>query len=377
MQQNFKIFALALAATLLFSLSAAAQWSSSATAVYLDAVNANKSVGIGTSTPSAKLHVKAGNNPAKFESTSADSYVVFNTSTGYKGYAGVYNGDNDMDFGTGIGNSIGRVHLVTNAIPRLTVGNTGNVGIGAVPSLTYRLSISGSAFAVGSWISSDQRYKDNIQTYQNALEKVLALRGTEYTFRTEEFKDMNFQAGKQIGFIAQELRSVLPELVQEDNGFLAVNYDGVVPVLVEAMKEQQAQIREKEAAIAALESQVNTLEARLAKIEQMLAQNPSGESSNERIATTVGAASKKAEGCSVFPNPNQGNFMVRFPPVGFAKSAVVVVLDLHGREVARQSVENGASQVEVNLQGKPVGTYVCQLQVDGKMIASEQALMVR
>ena len=57
---------------------------------------------------------------------------------------------------------------------------------------------------------------------------------------------MNNQLKNKIGFIAQELELVFPELVETNKttGYKAVNYDGMIPVLVEGMKEQQAQIDE-------------------------------------------------------------------------------------------------------------------------------------
>ena len=152
--------------------------------------------------------------------------------------------------------------------------------------------MNGSAYSTSGWTSSDKRFKDNILTLDNALEKVMALRGTSYAFRTEEFKDMNFDAGNQIGFIAQEMKNVLPELVKEDeNGYHAVNYQGVVPVLVEAMKEQQVQIEEKEAAI-------QNLEARLSKLEALLGQKCVEDRDSEI------AAAQKLEASKVFPNPS-------------------------------------------------------------------------
>ena len=78
--------------------------------------------------------------------------------------------------------------------------------------------------------SSDENLKKNITTIENALDKVKQLRGVDFTW-----KDTN-EKGK--GVIAQELQKVFPELVsEEDNGKLSVNYNGLIAVLIEAIKE--------------------------------------------------------------------------------------------------------------------------------------------
>jgi hypothetical protein len=87
--------------------------------------------------------------------------------------------------------------------------------------------------------NSDEKLKNNIKTIENALEKVLLLRGVEYD--RIDIKD------HQIGLIANEVKSVIPEVVypkqsKSDNEFMSVGYGNLVAVLIEAIKEQQKQI---------------------------------------------------------------------------------------------------------------------------------------
>jgi hypothetical protein len=91
----------------------------------------------------------------------------------------------------------------------------------------------------GALCSSDARLKKNVRSLDSALDDVLRLRGVTFTWRDEKLA----QKGTQLGFIAQEVEDVLPELVGEGrDGFKAVQYASLTPVLVEAIKEQQAQI---------------------------------------------------------------------------------------------------------------------------------------
>ena len=86
---------------------------------------------------------------------------------------------------------------------------------------------------------SDERLKHNVNRIENALYKTLQLNGV--TFETKENK-------KSLGVIAQNVLSVLPEVVQEnDNGYLSVAYGNIVGVLIEAIKELNAKIEKLEA----------------------------------------------------------------------------------------------------------------------------------
>jgi hypothetical protein len=87
-------------------------------------------------------------------------------------------------------------------------------------------------------VSSDKRLKENIENIQNSTEKILKLRGTKYNFKSRENKNDTL---KHFGFIAQEVDTVLPELVSANpfDSLYSLNYTGVIPILTEAFKEQQ------------------------------------------------------------------------------------------------------------------------------------------
>ncbi|MBN1894864.1 tail fiber domain-containing protein [bacterium] len=118
---------------------------------------------------------------------------------------------------------------------------------------TYALYVTGSAYFTGTWQSSDIKYKDHIQNVESQIDQVKRLRGVNFSWKTGEFPEMGFQEGRQYGLIAQEVEEVFPELVREDeNGDKAVNYIGMIPILLETIKGQQK-------AIERLESRINQL----------------------------------------------------------------------------------------------------------------------
>jgi hypothetical protein len=121
--------------------------------------------------------------------------------------------------------------------------NGGNIGIGtATPSV--KLEVNGRIKTLAINELSDVRYKKDILTLTNSLANVEKLRGVTYNWKQAEFPQKNFEAKHQIGLIAQELEKVYPELVNTDEeGYKSVDYSKLVAVLIEAVKEQQVEIK--------------------------------------------------------------------------------------------------------------------------------------
>ena len=96
-------------------------------------------------------------------------------------------------------------------------------------------------------INSDARLKANIISLGSTLAKVLQIDGKSYSMKKDENKR------QKIGVLAQDIEKVFPELVSESNGIKSVNYQGLVPVLINALKEQDNKMNEQEARIERLE----------------------------------------------------------------------------------------------------------------------------
>ena len=113
------------------------------------------------------------------------------------------------------------------------------------------LHVDGDIIAYSTTIS-DARLKDNVVTIENAIDKIKKLRGVEYTWNAGTRKDK-----RDLGLIAQEVEEVLPEIVHEhdmplmdgaeDNTtYKTVDYEKIVGVLIEGMKELSAKVEELE-----------------------------------------------------------------------------------------------------------------------------------
>ena len=112
-----------------------------------------------------------------------------------------------------------------------------------VNSDAFVVYFNGNATLAGDLtINSDARLKDNIRPLGSTLDKLHQIEGKTYTFLKDE------EHTPKIGVLAQEVQAVFPELVTEGaDGILSVNYQGLVPVLINAINEQEAKIAALEA----------------------------------------------------------------------------------------------------------------------------------
>ena len=253
-------------------------------------------VGIGTANPATPLHVigevrvqnNAATSGASFAQDSSGGLTV--TNTGVVQFA-------TGNVGIGISNPSSKLHVVgdihtsgtlriqntsassaallaQDAAGLLTVTNsgvvnfaTGNIGVGTA-NPGYKLHVmgdinaSGAVRSNGSSLISDRRFKRDIRPLENALAKILNLRGVRYHWRSNEFPDRNFNEREQVGFIAQDVEEIFPEFVDiGPDGFRSVNYAAMASPLVEATKELAHEVE-------ALKTQAQSRDEELSKLRK-------------------------------------------------------------------------------------------------------------
>lgn len=109
--------------------------------------------------------------------------------------------------------------------------------------------------------SSDRRLKKNFRRITNPLSKIQQLGGYTFQWRTNEYPGRKLSERGQAGVVAQEVKSVLPEAVTMDGqGFLAVDYDQLAPLFIEALKAQQSEIENQKEELAALRKELESLQ---------------------------------------------------------------------------------------------------------------------
>ena len=172
------------------------------------------------------------------------------------GYTGATNANyitnnNQLTNGAGyyVNNSSVNLQTTGNINASAVGGNNGNFGsgyysggliVGATSGYTSNtIRCTGDVVA---YYSSDERLKDNITPIENSLEKVGQLKGYEFDWNDKQ----EVYEGHDVGVIAQEVEKVVPEIVEtrEHDGYKAVKYEKLVPLLINAINELKAEIEE-------------------------------------------------------------------------------------------------------------------------------------
>jgi hypothetical protein len=191
--------------------------------------------------------------------------VSLNTITFTKGDASTFN--ITVDTGSGGGGAVTSISNNTNdyiltATGGTTINGEGNLRFdGSALKVTGSAAIS-SSLAVGNiapsatvgridasndvvaFSTSDIRLKENITPILNPIAKIEAIGGYIFDWKLEH-KDLHGFEGHDVGVIAQEIEVIMPEVVTtRDNGYKAVKYEKLVPLLIEAIKDLQKQIDE-------------------------------------------------------------------------------------------------------------------------------------
>lgn len=263
---------------------------------------------------------------------------------------------------------------------KLFLKDDGNVAIGGTGVTGYKLSVYGSAIATQWFTASDERLKKNIKPITGGLDKIKQLRPVSYNYDYDPISDTlnasnlssikqktlesdsknHFESKKTNGFLAQEFRTVLPESVKEDkNGILSINYNDVIPLLVESIKEQQQIIENLENKIESLE--INTDNKR------------TGSASNASVSQLF----------NNFPNPFNNTTEIGFylsqTDIRAASTASVDVYNMSGFLIKSipLNISKGENRVTFSKDNLEAGLYAYSLVIDGNSIDTETMIITK
>lgn len=349
--------------------------------------NVNFKVGIGTSNPLGNFVVAdmvpgtAGSNDIRFLDLPADNTLT--TVLAWNGTTGsVYTKNNLLSASCSTTGYIpfwsgGQLacSIIRQGAPNNCTGTPTNaVAINGAPlacatpaggtPTNMVFAVYGNSFASGgNWTVSDAKLKKEINPIASPIAKIKQLNGVSYKYRTEEFKEYNLGATKSIGFIAQDVKNILPEAVMElDNGTLVMNYSMIIPVITEAIKEQQAELDQKDADIKEMKEKISSMEAALASCY-------TNHETSQRISndqTEVAALDQNN------PNPFSESTSIRYYIPSTSKNSILKIYSINGEEIKSVKL-NGTGKGQVVFNGGELssGTYVYNLIIDGKQVDSK------
>jgi hypothetical protein len=232
--------------------------------------------------------------------------------------------------------------------------------------------VSGTLTATSVYTPSDIRLKENVvslssnESSDSSLEKLLNINVIRYnlininkdnsdTAKTNAAKvqSVTNSSKKYYGFSAQELQKIYPDLVAEgQNGYLAVNYVEMVPILVRSIQELKAEINE-------------------------LTNSSSGSSANVK---TVSAISSTEVTSNILyqndPNPFSENTKISFSLQESVKSAVLIIYDMNGKQIESYPItDRGSSSITIDKNNLYPGMYIYTLIADGKCIDTKRMIL--
>lgn len=208
------------------------------------------------------------------------------------------------------------------------------------------------------------------------------VRLSEKALREEEnmkkYERLRAEAAKNhLGLIAQEVQSVFPELVKEDTaGYLYVDYIGLIPVIIEALKEQQSTIDVQSQKIKELEIEV-TSNSSMFKDERkkMLAHSSTGENKNNDLIETEDFTTN-AFLFQNLPNPFCAQTEIKYFVPENTGNAVLYVFSLNGNMLLSKTLtQTGYGSITINGSELKPGMYIYTLAINGVEIDSKRMIL--
>ncbi len=251
------------------------------------------------------------------------------------------------------------------------------------PCYDAAIYAAGSGYTTDDWYkSSDASIKKNISPIDDYWTILNGLNGYRYDFDTtlNSTTNLNLTSRPQIGLISQEVELVLPEVVKsfinpgstDSNGIVkndyvvkAVNYDGVIPVLVEAIKDLKEKVDSLMANAASIRTKNN--------IDNVENKNINREFANEQkitLSNQQGIILKQND-----PNPFSESTRISYFIPEDVKDARLIFSSENGLVLKTvQLVESGEGSIEVYASDLSSGLYIYTLMVDGKIIESKKMI---
>jgi len=212
-----------------------------------------------------------------------------------------------------------------------------------------------------TWYKSDKSLKKDINEYTNVLDNLRKIKTYSYYFTDQVTEKLpENQKGllnrKRYGFIAQEFKDIYPELVSEtDSGILAIDYISMIPILSQAIKEQQTTIEDLQSEIDKLSSDKKNLKSGAVSV-------------NENSTTAMLDQNS--------PNPFSQTTQIGYNIPETSSNSMLCIYDLSGSQIKSYSIQTkGKGEITINGFELHPGIYLYTLIVDAKEIDTKRMIL--
>lgn len=375
--------------------------------------NPSGNVGIGLNTPTSRLEVLSSTGDATLRCTNTNTAINYasaieataNTNAG-EGLGGVFRGgktgvegwvEDDLDnyagpgipsvegvagfaANYGVDNDISAIGVLGQALSLSddapAIGLYG-IATASDPNDEWALFANGRTFTpAGNWTASDERLKKNIQSIESALEVVNQLQPKTYEFRNDgKFGTVPFAKGKVYGFLAQELENVIPEMVTEAPIFFnsgdadkskvfheeykAVSYQMLIPVLTQAIKEQQQEI-------VALRDELMEMKETISRI-----------SNSTNVGNDIDIIGNEL--MQNAPNPFSVSTVIPYKLSSEVANAYIYITDLNGKLIKKYNITSGGPEGEISIAADNLadGMYIYTLIANDHVVDSKRMIVAK
>ena len=231
------------------------------------------------------------------------------------------------------------------------------------PAVSSSFFFNSDVTSSGMFIQSDERYKENIEPVGEVLPSLRNLEPVTYNLKSArsdgKIRTAANNGSERYGFLAQNVQEVFPELVHTDNnGYMSVDYIGLIPILVQSINELRAELAELKGE--KQEDGAPVLNA------QQAAQN--------ELEASLGAAKLYQNA----PNPWSSETVIRYCLPQSVVKADIYIYDMQGAQLKCIPAQGrGESQVTVTARDLKAGMYLYALVADGALVDSKQMILTK
>jgi hypothetical protein len=364
--------------------------------LYGNSVNGFGGIAMSTNSDGFDAYTSAGYYGIYSSCSKYTGVYGYGGTTGTYGYGGTYGINGYSSGGYAVyGNSYSGYGVYGTTTSGYSAGyfhSVNGFGIGAASdNAAYAAVFFGGVYSSVGFLTSDRNLKKNIEDFNSAMSIIDQLKPKHYEFKTDaKYTGLHLPAGKHYGLLAQDLETILPDLVHQENFHIPVNNDDVVlqpktadgkdvnqisnnrspktedinvkavnyieliPIMVKAMQEQNKIIQEQNDKIELLTQKLNAL-----------ANASSNNNSNAYLGQSI-------------PNPVKNTTTIYYSDLPTNANARLVLHDSNGKMLKQITLNKGGSgSVNVDVSSLSAGIYSYSLMLNNKLADTKTMVVAR